>query len=146
MQVSRTSFKLVLTGQGGSPVKLPPTTVNACFNKSSLFIKLLVNSVHTDLLADSGAEISVLPQGHESIPVSKPLQPLELQPVAVDGKPLDMIGTVVLPVVINDVSYQITFYVSQSRLAPILGTNVMRWFKTRLPISYVMSYMKRLLY
>ena len=129
MPLHRSAFKLAMTGQGGHPVMLPKTTIQAVFKKSSLYVILPVNSVLIKFLADSGAEISVLPEGHEAIPPECSLNPIQVQPVTADGKPLETVGTVSLPVLINNISVDVLFYISRSTISPILGVDVMRQFQ-----------------
>lgn len=117
-----------MTGQGGTPVTLPTTTLKSLFKKSSLYVTLPVSSVNTEFLADSGAEISVIPSSHPAIPVDRVLKPIRLQPVMADGKPLDVKGIITLPVLINDMSFDIDFYVVDSRVKAILGLDVMKRF------------------
>ena len=117
-----------MTGDGCTPVKLPTTTIQSVYRKSSLYITLPVNTVPTVFLADSGAEISVLPDGHASIPSGSELQPVKLQPIGVDGKPLEVLGTVMLSVAINDSLLDVNFYIARS-VSPILGVDVMKRFR-----------------
>ena len=78
-----------MTDQGGKSVmanatigpsySLPTTTVNALHNKSSLYAMCSVKGVETKFLADTGAEISVLPVTHRAVPDVNTLQPISLQ-------------------------------------------------------------------
>lgn len=116
-----------MTGQSGKPVTLPTTTINCVYGKTSLSVSLPVNDVLTRFLADSGAQISTLPEGHAAVPVNAVLEPLELQPVNADGTPLKTLGTIKLPVEINGISVVTKFYISPE-VSPILGTDVMCQF------------------
>ena len=108
-----------MTGNGGTPVELPPTTisllptttVNTLHNKSSLYATGLVEGIETEFLADTGAEISVLPATHKAVATNRNIEPISLQPVTLDGVPLDVLGTLTLDVVINKMSLKAKFYI-----------------------------------
>lgn len=117
-----------MTGHDGPPVNRRTTTIRAVFQKSSLHVTLLVNNIPTDFLVDTGAEISVLPEGHAAIPPNSQLQYPPLQPIAVDGTPLDVTGTLVLSIIINDSLMNVTFYIIRSMRSPILGSDVLKMF------------------
>ena len=117
-----------MTGQGGSPVTLPTTTIKLI--KRSLYITLLVCGVLTDFLVDSGAEISVIPKSHSAIGPDCLFKPIRLQPVMADGKPLEVDGIVSLPIIVDGSQLNVNFYVSKQDLSPILGIDVMRKFQS----------------
>ena len=116
-----------MTGQGGSPVTLPTTTIKLI--KRSLYTTLQVGSIATDFLADSGAEISVISKSHPAIRSTCSFKPIKLQPVMADGKPLDVEGIVSLPVLVGEVNLLVDFYVAKTDMSPILGLDVMRQFQ-----------------
>lgn len=117
-----------MTGQGGSPVTLPTTTIKLI--KRSLYITLPVCGVLTDFLVDSGAEISVIPKSHSAIGPDCLFKPIRLQPVMADGKPLEVDGIVSLPIIVDGSQLNVNFYVSKQDLSPILGIDVMRKFQS----------------
>ena len=107
---------------------MPTTTITSIQAKSSIYVTLPVNSIPTEFLTDSGSQISVLPEGHAAIPSDVQFQPIQFQPVTADGKPLDVLGTLVLKVLIDKAPIDVNFYISQSRVSPILGSDVMMKF------------------
>ena len=126
-----------MTGHGGSPVALPTTTVNLVKTKSSLYAKFSVGGTVTQFLVDSGAEISVLPSNHPAVPLDHSLlKPIVLQPITLDGKPLDILGTLVLEVEVDTMVQPVQFYISQLPVSPVMGSDVMSRF-SKVIFNYV---------
>ena len=82
----------------------------------------------TVFLADSGAEISMLKEDHPSV-VANPdrIQPVTIQPVTVDGKPIPMKGSLQVNLLIDSEVVPAVFHITSDLSMPsILGLNVMR--------------------
>ena len=79
-------------------------------------------------MADTGAEITLLPCHHSAVAsFREKLKPTTVQPVTVDGKPIPLLGTLELTVKMGELSGSVTFYVtSDPGITPILGLDVMR--------------------
>ena len=127
MPVHGASVKRLGVGQGGLPIPLPTTTINAVKGKS-LYTNFLVGGVDTTFLVDSGAEISILPEGHESLASNTELLQARMRPVLVDGSELPVLGVVESSVVINGQKVGVEFYVVKANISPILGSDVMKGF------------------
>ena len=128
MQVHRWyGVKLLGVGQGGIPTPLPQTTINAVKGKS-LYVDVLVGRVPTRFLVDSGAEVSIIPDTHELVSKGGGMRLPQLQPVLADGSKLNVRGIVTLPIEVDQKSITTDFYVVNSHISPILGSDVMRRF------------------
>ena len=134
-----TIVKLKGDGQGGLPSPMIDATTK-CSTKmrlcvsvvkprpNSVYCTLSVDGIPTNFLTDSGAEISLLPSHHEAV-VSQmdQLQPADIQPVAVDGSPIPLSGSMEVLVTINGRPIKSSFYITtDSKIPPILGLDVMR--------------------
>ena len=128
MQVHRWyGVKLLGVGQGGIPTPLPQTTINAVKGKS-LYVDVLVGRVPTRFLVDSGAEVSIIPDTHELVSKGGGMRLPQLQPVLADGSKLNVLGIITLPIEVDQKSITTDFYVVNSHISPILGSDVMRLF------------------
>ena len=103
------------------------TTINAIQGKS-LYTELEVGGSVTRFLVDSGAEISILPEGHALLSKNCVLKGARMRPVLVDGSELPVKGVVLGSVRINDTPINVEFYVVQANISPILGNDIMRGF------------------
>ena len=79
-------------------------------------------------MADTGAEISLLPCKHKAVNAAKhQLKPTTVHPVTVDGKPISLVGTLELEVQIGGLNGVVEFFItSDPEFIPILGLDVMR--------------------
>ena len=75
------------------------TTINAIQGKS-LYTELEVGGTVTRFLVDSGAEISILPEGHALLSKNCVLKGASMHPVLVDGSELPVKGVVLGSVVL----------------------------------------------
>ena len=79
-------------------------------------------------MADTGADISLLPGHHQAVVARKSrCNSTRIQPVTVDGKPIPLLGTLDLEVELSGSLVTITFFITTDpMIAPILGLDVMR--------------------
>ena len=126
-----------MDGQGGTPSTATGSTNNkanksyvlaAQTNHNSIFCKLNVGGEWTSFLADTGAEISTLPENHPAvIPELGRVRPVDIQPVTVDGQPIKLQGTLTLKLQIDSNCIPVLFHITAGdHIPPILGLNVMR--------------------
>ena len=120
-------------GQGGHPSAKDITTKYCKISavqptSSSIYCQIDVEGVPTRFMADTGAEITLLPCHHGAVTsFREKLKPTTVQPVTVDGKPIPLLGTLELTVKMGELSGSVTFYVtSDPGITPILGLDVMR--------------------
>ena len=91
------------------------TTINAIQGKS-LYTELEVGGSVTRFLVDSGAEISILPEGHALLSKNCVLKGARMRPVLVDGSELPVKGVVLGYIRINDTPINVEFYVVQANI------------------------------
>ena len=79
-------------------------------------------------MADTGAEISLLPESHPSVQQRNCCcDATNIQPVTVDGKPIPLLGTLVLGVEVNGMSVPHTFFITKGpQIQAIMGLDFMR--------------------
>ena len=77
--------------------------VSAVFpGEKSIHCSFPVDGVETRFMADTGAEITLLPETHPSVQHRNSCcNARNIQPVTVDGKPIPLLGSLVLTVEVN---------------------------------------------
>ena len=132
--------KLLGSGQGGLPLPSiattkqvkseSPNTVTISATQPrqcSIYADLKVGGYDTKFLVDSGAEVTLIPESHPMVrQKGAHLEAIVCQPVALDGKPIEVCGRLEGTVEINENQLPVKFVVtSDERIPPILGTDVM---------------------
>ena len=91
----------------------------------------MVDGTETRFMADTGAEITLLPETHPSVQRRHSCCiATKIQPVTVDGKPIPLLGSLVLSVEVNGAQVSHMFFITKgSQIQPILGLDFMRKVK-----------------
>ena len=123
-------------GQGGKPSAASgPTNNNNKYvvsvikpGKNSIHCSLVVDKSDTDFMADTGAQISLLPESHPSVRRRQSqCNDTDIRPVTVDGEPIPLLGTLDLEVECNGDCIIHTFFITTgTQIGPILGLDFMR--------------------
>ena len=103
--------------------------VSAVFpGEKSIHCSFPVDGVETRFMADTGAEITLLPETHPSVQHRNSCcNATKIQPVTVDGKPIPLLGSLVLTVEVNGSQVPHTFFITKgTQIQPILGLDFMR--------------------
>ena len=97
-------------------------------SEKSIHCSFLVDGIDTRFMADTGAEITLLPESHPSVErLRSCCLPTQIQPVTVDGKPIPLLGTLTLEVSVHGTNVPHTFFITQgTQIQPILGLDFMR--------------------
>ena len=123
-------------GQGGDPSAAASSTNNKIYvvvsaihpGKNSIHCSFPVDGIDTQFMADTGAEITLLPEGHQAVQQRQShCNSTDIQPVTVDGKPIPLLGTLDLEVDLNGTKVTHTFFITTgTQIIPILGLDFMR--------------------
>ena len=122
-------------GQGGNPSAAANSTKNIKYvvsaiypGKNSIHCSFPVDGIVTQFMADTGAEITIIPESHGAVQRRQSrCNFTHIQPVTVDGKPIPLLGTLDLEVELNGTKVIHTFFVTTgTHILPILGLDFMR--------------------